>query len=58
MSLKPTLSRRLFWDVNFDDLDYKAKAGFVIQRVFERGDVDDIRQVRRFYDEELIKPHS
>ncbi|MGN6213057.1 DUF6922 domain-containing protein [Parafilimonas sp.] len=54
-SSKPVFNRRIFWDVNFDALDYNKRARFVIERVFERGDVDDIRQCRRYYGDELIK---
>lgn len=46
---KPVFNKRIFWDVNFEALDYDKKAGFVIERVFERGDVEDIRQCRRYY---------
>jgi len=52
---KPIFNRNIFWDVNFADLDYDNKAGFIIERVFERGDVDDIRQCRRYYGDEQIK---
>ncbi len=52
---KPLLNKRIFWDVDFESLDYSNKYTFIIERVFERGDVDDIRQVRRFYGEEKIK---
>jgi len=41
---KPIFNKRIFRDVNFEKIDYDAKANFVIERVFERGDVDDIRQ--------------
>jgi hypothetical protein len=41
---KPIFNKRIFRDVNFELIDYDAKANFVIERVFERGDVDDIRQ--------------
>lgn len=51
---KPILNQRIFWDVNFASLDYDLKANFIIERVFERGDVEDIRQVRRFYGDDLI----
>ena len=51
---KPIFHRRIFWDVDFDKLDYDAKASFVIERVFERGDVDDIRQCRRYYGDEKV----
>ena len=51
---KPVFAKRIFWDVNFELLDYDAKANFVIERVFERGDVDDIRQCRRYYGDEKV----
>ena len=51
---KPVFNRRIFWDVNFDKLDYDGKASFIIERVFERGDVDDIRQCRRYYGDEKV----
>lgn len=51
----PLFNKRIFWDVNFENLDYGAKEVFVIERVFERGDVDDIRQCRRYYGDEKIK---
>jgi hypothetical protein len=53
---KPIFHKRIFWDVNFEALDYDAKASFIIERVFDRGDVDDIRQCRRYYGDEKIKP--
>ncbi len=52
---KPVFQKRIFWDVNFEALDYDAKASFIIERVFDRGDVDDIRQCRRYYGDEKIK---
>ncbi|MBX2971580.1 MAG: hypothetical protein KF797_00610 [Flavobacteriales bacterium] len=51
---RPVLARRIFWDVDFDKLDYDGKAGFIIERVFERGDVEDIRQCRRYYGDEKV----
>jgi hypothetical protein len=51
----PILSKRIFWDVNFDTLDYNLRASFVIERVFERGDVPDIRACRRYYGDEKIR---
>ncbi|MFI5220893.1 MAG: DUF6922 domain-containing protein [Bacteroidia bacterium] len=52
---KPIFNKRIFWDVNFETLDYDARAKFIIERVFERGDVDDIRQCRRYYKDEKVK---
>ncbi|MEX2567463.1 MAG: hypothetical protein WD431_16075 [Cyclobacteriaceae bacterium] len=51
---KPVFEKRIFWDVDFAKLDYDVKANFVIERVFERGDVQDIRNCRRYYGDEKI----
>jgi hypothetical protein len=51
---KPIFQKRIFWDVNFEKIDYDAKANFIIERVFERGDVEDIRQCRRYYGDEKV----
>lgn len=50
----PVFNRRIFWDVEFEKIDYDAKAAFVIERVFERGDVQDIRNCRRYYGDEKV----
>ena len=51
---EPKFEKRIFWDVNFGQIDYEAKAEFVIERVFERGDVKDIRECRRYYGDEKV----
>ncbi len=51
---KPIFHKRIFWDVDFENLDYDKKARFVIERVFERGDVPDIRNCRRYYGDEKV----
>lgn len=51
----PIFNKSLFWDINFEDIDYEANSIFVIERVFERGDVEDIRQCRRYYGDTIIK---
>ncbi len=51
----PHFNKRIFWDVNAETLDYNNKATFVIERVFERGDVEDIRNCRRYYGDDKIK---
>ncbi|WP_436416000.1 DUF6922 domain-containing protein [Petrimonas sp.] len=52
--MKPVFEKRIFWDVDFESIDYDKSAKFVIQRVFERGDVSDIRECRRYYGIEKI----
>jgi len=57
MSTKPIpiFQRRIFWDVDFDNLDHEGHANFIIERVFERGDVEDVRNCRRYYGDDVIK---
>ncbi len=52
---KPIFDKRIFWDVDFERLNYDDKRSFIIERVFERGDIEDIRQCRRYYGDELIR---
>jgi len=52
---KPVFEKRIFWDVDFEHLDYEKRAAIIIERVFERGDVQDIRNCRRFYGDEKIR---
>ena len=42
MKPKPQFHRRIFWDVDFDKLDYDKRANFIIERVFDRGDIEDM----------------
>ncbi len=51
---KPILAKRIFWDTNFENLDYDKNYRSIIERVFDRGDIDDIRQVRRYYGDEKV----
>ena len=52
---KPIFQKRIFWDINFEKIDFDTKAKFVIERVFERGDVEDIRECRKYYGDEKVK---
>lgn len=52
---KPYFNKRIFWDVDVEKMDINTKANFIIERVFDRGDVEDIRYCRRFYGDEKIK---
>lgn len=50
----PLFNKRIFWDVVFENINYDTKANFVIERVFERGDVEDIRNCRRYYGDQKV----
>lgn len=49
-------NKKIFWDVNPDKLDEEEEyATFIIERVFNRGDIDDIMQCRRYYGDKKVK---
>lgn len=55
---KPNMSilkKSLFWDTNIDKIDWQRHKNFVINRVFERGNEEEINEIISFYGEELIK---
>jgi hypothetical protein len=51
---KPILAKRIFWDTDFEKLEYDKNSKSIIARVFDRGDIEDIRQVRRYYGDEKV----
>ena len=50
----PFFYPRIFGDIDVEKLDFNAKSNFIIERVFERGDVEDIRRCRRYYGDEKV----
>lgn len=55
LNRQPHFNKRIFWDVDFEHLDYQKQAAFIVERVFERGDIPDIRNCRRFYGDDTIR---
>ena len=45
----------LFWDVNLQELDEKKHSVFVIQRILEKGDLDDWQWAMDYYGQDLVK---
>lgn len=43
------LDKSLFWDVDIADIDEKRHKRFIIQRVLERGGLEDIRRTIGYY---------
>lgn len=39
----------LFWDTDMSNIDWQANKDYVIQRVFERGEKEEIEETIRFY---------
>lgn len=45
----------LFWDTTLDNIDFVAHSRYVINRVFERGTEEEIKEIIQFYGIEEIK---
>lgn len=48
------LRKALFWDTSFDKIDWQKHKKYVINRVFERGDKQEIKEIIRFYGKQTI----
>jgi hypothetical protein len=49
------LTRSLFWDVEYDKLDYKLHAPFIVERVLNRGHLEDFRAILKYYGKDQLK---
>jgi len=49
------LNKTLFWDTEFEKLDYKKHADFIIKRVLQYGDKKDYRIIKDKYGIKKIK---
>jgi len=48
------LARQLFWDTNYDTINWEKNYQWIICRVLEYGTMDDWRQMRKHYGDEKI----
>ena len=44
----------IFWDTTLDRIDFAAHSHYVINRIFERGNDEEITEIIRFYGKETI----
>jgi len=47
-------SPNLFWDTNFEDIDFEKNAPYVVQRVLEYGRFEDWKHILALYGKERI----
>jgi len=45
----PLLPKYVFWDVNPENLDFTKDKKFIISRMFERGNLDDVLSLVTYY---------
>ncbi|MCU0432207.1 MAG: hypothetical protein MUC87_01985 [Bacteroidia bacterium] len=48
------LSREIFWDTNYDTINWEQNYQWVICRVLDRGGIEDFRAIRKFYGDKKI----
>jgi hypothetical protein len=53
--LKTKLNKALFWDVDFDSVNFDEKYSFVIKRVAEHGSLHDWQAINKYYEKQTIK---
>ena len=56
--MKPTLNRALFWDIDYQEIDFEKHARFVIERVLTRGNLQDWKELKRYYGLNKIKDEA
>lgn len=45
----------LFWDVKFEQIDWHQNKEFIIERIFERGNEVERREIQKFYGKETVE---
>ena len=53
--MRPVFRKELFWDVDYEDIDFEKHARFVIGSVVMRGNLDDWNTLKDFYGIEKIR---
>lgn len=48
------LSREIFWDTNYDTIDWDKSYQWIICRVLEYGGMEDWHEMKRYYGEKKI----
>lgn len=51
----PALDKNLFWDVDYQTLDFNKNKEFIIARVLSQGDIDDFNKIKDHYGLRLVK---
>lgn len=51
---KPNLPAHLFWDTNYQSINWERSAGYVIDRVLHRGSWEDFKEILRHYGRERV----
>lgn len=55
MKTIPDISKRAFWDVGFENLDFEKQKDYIVQKIFEYGSWNDMLIITRYYGKENTK---
>jgi hypothetical protein len=55
INIKPNIKKRVFWDVNYEDLDFERDKFYVIEKVMNYGVWSDFLELIKFYGKDIIK---
>lgn len=45
----PQISQSTFWDIDYNDLNFDKQYDFIISRVFDRGTLEEVIQILKYY---------
>ena len=51
----PAIPASLFWDTDYEKIDWQANAPYVIERVLSRGSWEDFKTTLNYYSNDAIK---
>lgn len=54
-NLKTSLNKILFWDVDYNSIDFNKHAPFVVERVLTLGTLEDFKTIKDFYGKPRLK---
>lgn len=49
------LSKTLFWDVDYDNIDLDKHAPYVVERVMTRGSLEEFKAIKNYYGKPKLK---
>ena len=55
ITTKPNIAKRVFWDIDFNSLDYQKDRFYIIERVMNYGLWNDFVEIVRFYGKNIIR---
>lgn len=55
MKTTPVLEKRTFWDINIAEVDFEEYAEWIINRVFDRGTLQEVFDIINYYGKDFVK---